>query len=236
MSLLACLFVAGCGARGNAELLEGRLRAQEDALRELESRLATTESELRLAREEAVALRRQLLEQEQQPIATETLRAHNRAVGIRFSKLMTGSVDRDGIPGDDLLHVVFYPHDLNGELVKVPGAIELELFDLSQTDADRRIGVWRFDESESYEYWHRGLFNSGYLFRLQWQEAPRSSELVLHARLTMSDGRVFEASQHVEIRPPSASPSPDGASPAGPRMVKEPARISRPTQASPTRG
>lgn len=203
------LFVCGCATQGNLDLLEARLRQQEDRLFELQARLEETQAELVVARKEAEGLRTQLSSQGQSPILPEQAQALYRAEGVRFNSLLTGGLDTDGSPGDDLISAVLAPHDSDGDLVKLPGAIEIELLDLSQPHDRRRIGHWEYPLEESREHWHSGLVGSGYLFKLPWQRPPESSELLLHARMTTPDQRQFDAAIQVEIEPgnPPRQPS-----------------------------
>jgi hypothetical protein len=49
--------------------------------------------------------------------------------------------------------------------------------------------------------------SAGYLFRLDWQTPPVSSELTLHARMNVSDGRQFDATTQVKVNPSPRAPS-----------------------------
>ena len=118
---------------------------------------------------------------------------------------MTGGLDRDGSPGDELLNVVLAPHDSEGDVVKLPGRIQLDVLDLSRADNDRLIGRWEFTVDESRQHWNRTWFGSGYHFNLPWQQVPESNELLLHARLTTTDDRVFNTSTTIHIHPPGAT-------------------------------
>lgn len=205
MPLIVCLLLlavaAGCSSRRSLDLLEARLRQRDDRLAELQSRLDSTRSELAAARRETSALRKQLADAGQDTLLPEQADALFRAEGIQISQWRTGGLDRDGRPGDDQLTAVLLPHDAQGETVKVPGKIELRLYDLSQPEGRQHLGSWRYDAEQSSQHWHRGFLGSGYLFRLPWQREPTSEELWLHARLTTPDGRQFETSRRVHITP-----------------------------------
>jgi hypothetical protein len=201
MLLLALLPVCGCASNRNTEILEARLREQEDRLREVQSQLGDARSELKTARSEATVLRTQLTDRGRSPLLPEQARNLYSLAGIELSKLLTGSLDRDGRPGDELLAAVVVPHDEQGSLVKVPGRFEFELLDLSTPKDAHRIGRWEFDTDETRGHWHQGLFGSGYSFHLPWQQIPKSSKLLLHARLTTTDGRQFDTSRQIVVNP-----------------------------------
>ncbi len=208
LGVLSLVLIPGCVTSGNVEPLETRLRRQEDRANQLQSNLDEARSQLSAARSEANALRSQLTERGQKTILPEQAAVLFRATGIKFSGLMTGGLDRDGAPGDELLNVVLAPHDSEGDVVKLPGRIQLDVFDLSRPDNDRLIGRWEFTVDESRQHWNRTWFGSGYHFNLPWQQLPESNELLLHARLTTTDGRVFNASTTIHIHPTVATSQP----------------------------
>jgi hypothetical protein len=202
MSALAALAACGCGARGDVDLLEARLRQQEDSLARLESQLAAARSELSVVEKERNDLRQQLAGRSETILLPEQAHAFYRAAGIEFNKLLTGGFHQDGRPGDEVLNAVLMPRDADGELLKLPGAIALEVLDLAKPPDEQRIARWEFSEEETREHWHRALIGSGYVFRLPWPNRPESPELLLHGRLTTPDGRQFDTSQVIRVAPP----------------------------------
>ncbi len=112
----------------------------------------------------------------------------------------------DQQPGDDALSVVLIPHDDQGELVKIPGKILVEAFDLGGTEGTEPIGRWSYDLSEVRQHWHKGVIQSGYQFELPLEGVPRSDKVLLHGRLVTSDGRQFDTSHEIRITPPGDDP------------------------------
>ena len=100
------------------------------------------------------------------------------------------------------------PVDAGDDLLKLPGAIQLELLDLSMPAGRQQIGNWEFTAEDSRQHWHSGPFGSGYVFKLPWQQPPVNSELTLHAKMTTADGRTFDTSQVINITPPTEEASP----------------------------
>ncbi len=194
------LCAGGCAARGNVELLESQLRQQEDRLRSLNQQLSQTESDLHIAQREVETLRIQLAERGEQILLPEQAQALFHVAGIRVQKLLTGGLDRDGEPGDDLLNVVIVPHDEQGEAVKLPGDLEIEVLDLTAPEHLRKLGVWRFSAEQVADHWQSGL-TSGFQFRMPWQLPPVSDDIVVHARFQTADGRKFGTSAEVRVTP-----------------------------------
>jgi hypothetical protein len=205
MLLSFITLLGGCSLRGDAGLLETRLREQEDRQFDLEAALKKSQSELEIVQRQNDMLHKRLAENSEGNILPEQADALFHATGIRIQKWMTGGLDRDEQPGDELLTAVIVPHDDDGETVKLPGTLHLLVLDPSLPHDQQRIGEWTFTSEESRRHWHKGMIASGYQFRLPWQHIPHSSKLVLHATLTTTDGRIFHAGEFIHVEPPESN-------------------------------
>lgn len=214
MSVLVALSIGGCATRPGMEQLENRLRDQEDYAADLEQQLEAVRSELKQARDEADAQRSRLDTAGKSVLVSEQADVLYRAEGIKFNSMLTSGADLDGQPGDEALSVLLMPVDAHGDLIKLVGAIELEVLDLDQPREAQRVGFWSFSPADVREHWHRGFLAGGYLFKLEWQQIPVSSELTLHGRLTAPDGRKFSTTSLIHVKPPSGSAA-VAASPEG---------------------
>jgi outer membrane murein-binding lipoprotein Lpp len=204
IATLATLVLAGCASTGQIEVLESRLRRQEDAANQLQSQLAESQSQLQAARREAVDLRTQLADGKR-TARTEQLSALGTVEGISLNKYLTGGLDRDGVAGDEMLSAVVVPADADGNLVKAPGSVILTVLDLSKPEAQQQVGHWEYGPKDSESLWHSGFLGSGYVVRVPWQKIPDSPTLLVHARLKTIDGRQFDTSQSIRITPPAAT-------------------------------
>jgi outer membrane murein-binding lipoprotein Lpp len=211
------VLAAGCASTGQLDVLESRLRRQEDANNQLQSQLTESQSQLQAARREAGDLRTQIASG-QKVARAEQLTALGTVEGISLNKYLTGGVDRDGVPGDEIFSAVVVPADADGNLVKAPGSVVLTVLDLSKPESQQTVGRWEFSPKESENLWHSGFFGSGYTVRVPWQKIPDSPTLLVHARLKTVDGRQFDTSQSIRINPPSgtaqAATQPAAAAPA----------------------
>ncbi|MFN0052595.1 MAG: hypothetical protein ACKV0T_10405 [Planctomycetales bacterium] len=233
---LAAVWVAGCKLRGDVEVLESELRRQEQTQEELARELQSAREELRVTRAAADSLRAQLADRGQTTLVAEQAEVLHKVQGIKFNTLVTAGVDRDAQPGDEGIAVLLLPVDEQGDLVKLAGAVELELHDLSLSGDDQRLGRWEFSSEEVRQRWHRGFVSSGYLFQLDWQRLPVASELTLHARLTPPDGRQFDATTQLKVAPPQgeAGAVTRSATPAAARTKATPASSQRPAASRPS--
>jgi len=203
----AAAFAAGCASRGQIDILESRLRQQEDSITQLQGQLSTSQSQLQAARRESTDLKTQLADGTR-TARVEQVSALGQVEGIELNRFLTGGLDRDGVPGDELFSAVIVPTDSQGNLVKAPGSVSVTLFDLSKPEAQQRIGRWEFSPKQSDSLWHSGFLGSGYIVRVPWQDRPQSPNLLVHARLKTIDGRQFDTSQSIHIVPPAAGTAP----------------------------
>ncbi len=201
------LVLCGCASRGNVELLESELRQQEDRYYALTHELRAVRSELEIARQETELLRTRQVNHSGTALLPEQTRSLVRMSELSINKLFTGGLDRDGQPGDEAFAVLLNPLDSDGEVIKLPGQVDIVLLDLEQNQDGLPIGRWSFTAEQTREKWHAGL-SQGFLFRLPWQQTPAGSELILHARFETADGRQFKASHPLEITPPNRSTEP----------------------------
>lgn len=186
-------------------MLESELRRNEDIRVELEERVARLETDLKVSRTDADALRSKLVKSGTRPPAAEESNALYRVTELKFLSLMTGGWDSDPAEGDEGIVVALTPVDEHGDLVKLPGEIEIELLDLTREPDDQRLGFWRLSAQDIRESWHKGVIGSGFVVRLPWQRRPLSEKLVLHARMKTADERRFDATTHLTITPPGVA-------------------------------
>ena len=206
-ALVLCVAAAGCGATENAaavrhDLLraQDRLAAAERQLRDARADLAASEAETLALRDRLSAAGTVVAE------APEQTRALGRVAGVAFADLLTGPLDRDDAPGDEVLAVVLAPVDADGEPVKAAGAVSLDLTDLAAAGDARDVAAWAFGPAEAADRWRATALGSGYRFRLPLPPgdgdpggSPRT--LHLHARFETADGRAFDATKAVTVAP-----------------------------------
>lgn len=199
MSLLLVLTLCGCGGRGNSDLLEARLRQQEDDIFALQRDLKESHQALASARDQSEAMQNQLAKASNGSLLPEQTKALFKVTGVKVNNLLTGGVDLDNQAGDELWTTMITPHDVDGETVKLPADMELELIDLSQSGENRRVGVWTFSSEEVRSHWYSGFAGSGFRFELPWQRQPSSEDLTLVVRMKSQDGRTFNTQAPLKI-------------------------------------
>lgn len=145
--------LAGClSPRERAELLE-----QIDVLERAQRRLERNVAE----RDAAIARLRVQIEnlQDFNPDRPVDLFA---PVRVEIASL-SGGEDYDGAPGDDGVTVYLRPRDEDGNVVKVPGRITVQLLDTSQPGSPRVLGVCVFEKPEELRRrWHGRFWTDHY--------------------------------------------------------------------------
>ena len=204
-AVTAGLLFVGCASRGNVELLEARLREQEDELRSLYTQVEQTQAELVAARRLNQSLNQRLVQQAGHDETFDLNELHYRVNGLKINTLLTGGFNRDRQPGDDQLAVVFAPQDDRGHPVRLPCTVECELLDPAQLPDEQRLGLWTFDAEQTNAAWQKILGSSAYRFEIPWQQLPRTSSLEVRVRVHSKQGDDFEASSPVKVTLPSPS-------------------------------
>lgn len=193
---LSCF--GGCALRGNTELLETQLRKQERSLQQYANETARLREELAVSQREMDLLRAQSSRGESLTPEEESHRLA-KISGLVFNSLLTAGQSRDELAGDERFHALFYPHDADGEIVKLSGQLEVEALDLARPANQKSIGRWVYSPEEARRLWLAGFLSSGFQIDEAWQSPPQGSRILLVARLTTTDGRTFEASHTIPI-------------------------------------
>lgn len=166
---------------------------------EVERRMEAAQADLQRARRESEQLRAELARTGKQVMAAEYTESLIRASKLQINPLLSGGLNRDSQPGDDALVAFFALTDDDGEVVKLPGTVELTLLDPSLPEPTRQVGQWRFTAEECRSKWTRGFTGSGYQFTVSLDQPIQHDQLVLNAKLTTADKRIFDASQLVRV-------------------------------------
>ena len=201
ISFVVMICASGCASNGRIDVLEARLREQEIVVDRYERQIADVNSQLSMATRRARMLE-QKLAGASEAVSSEATEKIAAVEGVKFNTLLTAAQDQDDTPGDDKIHAMVYPHDANGDLVKLVGKVIFEAIDLSLPEGSRTVGRWEMDPDSALETWHDGFLSSGYKFEFPWQKRPAGKEVLLHVKLEAPDGREFTAQHTVAIDPP----------------------------------
>ena len=191
---IVVVWVAGCGTMPRAEMLETTIRDQEDTITQLELDLSRTRAQLLSARRESDALQQQIAKPGAGGVKPEQVKLVSEVESLNINRLLSGGHDTDANPGDDTLHVVLEPLDIDGDLLKVPGEFEIEL-----RDGKRNLGHWKYSSVDSLSQWKSVGLTRGFVFDLPVHVPSTATEPIVVARLKTPDGRRFSAEQSVRF-------------------------------------
>lgn len=199
------LSTAGCsGLRSRSDsAVEVRLREMRQENDDLRRELQTAQSVLQDARRELIAMREQTASESGVTLTSGT--ATGQIARLEVNPLLSGGLDRDQQPGDELLSVLVTTLDADGSARQEPGTLTVTAYDYALNDAGQQVGQWKWDPEAAAERWVDGLVGAGYRLTEPWMHPPRSREIVLHVRFVSLDGRQFDATETVLIDVPQES-------------------------------
>src|SRR5262245_12862804 len=189
----------------NQQLLESELRTREFQVREMKDELTKQAHVNQALLFEIGALRHGV------PISPE---GAAQAYGLRRITLgrMTGGYRKEGVHVDEGLEVYVEPRDADDHIIKAPGTLTVQALEIAPEGVKMPLGAWEIPPDRLRFAWKQGLLTTGYVVVLPWQALPASENVRVIARLTLSDGRVYEADRDVRVRvlprPPRHAPPP----------------------------
>jgi hypothetical protein len=196
--LVACCFGlalvgAACGCR-SCHRVESELRAREEDVRELREELDRCSIYNQTLQQEVRSLRGEigLTPDGQAPAAypVQTL-----VLGRQ-----TGGRSNADCPGDDALQVQVEPRDPDGQAIKAPGALLVQVQEITKEGVKRPLSAWEFPPEQLRRSWRNGLLTTGYVLNLPWKVWPSTDRLRVTAQFQLTDGRVFEAEKDITVR------------------------------------
>ncbi len=223
-------FVVGCAADRQTELLEARLREQQDYAAQLASQLEHARADLSVARQESSTLRQQLLAKGKQPLEPEQADVLYRMTKLKIDPLQS-SIIPAGASNRPVINLVVTPVDQFNEPLKLPGQVAIELF--TQTSGNSPVEKYQFSAAEVRKKWNSGWVSSGFVFQLPWPEKVpfehlTGEQIEVKSVFTTADGRTFSASRKLKIKKSlnSSAESSNGVKQAGfSEKEAKPARI-----------
>jgi hypothetical protein len=236
---LALLAASGCRSACRTDRLESELRTRETDLREAREELERSQAFNRALQTEVEALRGGSClppgSAEHAPFPVYPVRA------IVLGR-QTGGYDTGHCPGDDALQVILEPRDPDGQAIKAPGSLVVQVLEINAEGLKRPLSTWQIAPEQLRRTWRNGLLASGYQLVLPWKIWPSTEKLRIVTQFRLADGRTFEADKDVTIRltpvarrpppPPDSldySEPPDGILPP-PRKL-EPGQVGEPNEA-----
>lgn len=199
---LAWLVLTLVGCRSSSELLEAELRRKERENEQLTQKLRDCECEVRLLEADYERILREI-----RTTGKADIRAPAYVKEITLGRLTGGLDDDPHCPGDDALVIMVEPRDLDDQVVKVPGHVHIDVYEIHPQGLKQPLSSWDVPARELRGKWETPLLGSpGYRLVLRWKVMPHYERLRVVVRFTTLDGRVFETDRDVTIRLPRRDP------------------------------
>ncbi len=107
----------------------------------------------------------------------------------------TNLYDKDKDGKKEKLIVYIQPMDRSGDIVKTPGAVDVELWDLNRDNGKARLSRWHIKPDELKKLWFTTMFTANYRLTFDVADKINEFEEPLTVKVTFTDyltGRVFE--------------------------------------------
>jgi hypothetical protein len=111
----------------------------------------------------------------------------------------TGGKDADRDGRDDGVQAVISPIDAEGDVLKCPGRVELQLLQVADNGTKSPAGIWVIEDQDLRRQWRPGIFGTGYHVAVPFAAPPSGRRMRLVAKFTALDGRTFEAERDFNI-------------------------------------
>jgi len=120
---------------------------------------------------------------------------------------LSGGADYDSKPGDDGITVYLRPRDADGDVVKVPGRMRVQLVDNTNIGSPRVLGVYAFEDlNEVRKTWHGKFGTQNFTLKCPFPpgvQLPKSRRVLVSAEfLDLLTGAMLTASEEVPFSMP----------------------------------
>ncbi len=204
--VLSVSWVTGCEQDKKYPELQRKVQDQQERIRDLEEELASQQETVR-------TLRAQLAEgsgidpgEFEQLLGLSELRIEG----------MSGGLDTDDQTGDDVIVLYVQPVDRFGDVVKAPGRIELQLFDLSRPE-EALFQTCSYETADLMdEHWYGKLWTYHYTLKCGWPPSGTPAGKQLTAKIAFTHaltGQRITAQKVVDLTLPLEQAAPASSDP-----------------------
>ena len=194
--LATCLLglLPGCGGADSRSPLQ-------DEVEELRSQKKQLLQRVEVAEERSTLLEDQLhvLSGLESEVRFESLHSVDR---VNISR-RTNIYDKDKDGTKESLIVYVEPTDQQGDVVKVPGSVDVQLWDLNKQPNEALVGQWKVEAEELNKLWFATVITSNYRLLFDISDKTDRIELPLTVKIVFTDylsGKVFKEERVIKQR------------------------------------
>ncbi|MBV08878.1 MAG: hypothetical protein CMN21_06615 [Rubinisphaera sp.] len=206
--ILILSLLAGCSTRKQTELLEARLRDQQEMMTQLSEQLERSKNELSIARQESQDLRSQLIASGKPVLQPEQSAVLYRLAGVQVDELQSAILPASS--GDHkILNLVLTPLDQYRQPLKIPFDVTLEI-----SASEEIVETLNITSKDLADNWSTGWITSGYVLQLPIETRKLlSPQIRISVTCNTLDGRQFEDTIKLEGLSLHSSDVPDPIEP-----------------------
>ncbi len=115
----------------------------------------------------------------------------------------TNLYDKDKDGKKEKLIVYLKPTDAQGDVIKVAGTVDVQLWDLNKADNQALLGQWRIEPSKLKKLWFATMLTTNYRLTFGVADIIGDTEAPLTVKTTFTDyltGRVYEEQKVIKPR------------------------------------
>jgi cell division protein FtsB len=183
--LIFLLLVTGCASSNDKELLTTQIKQLMQENTQLQGQVKQYNSENKELKGQI-----QVLSALPEGVKLENL---SRIEKVNISRY-TGFYDKDNDGKKEKLIVYIQPIDEQGDIIKAPGAVEVQLWDLNKTDGKAMLGKWNVEPEELKKLWFATIVTINYRLTFDVADIVGNLEEPLTVKVTFTDyltGKVF---------------------------------------------
>ena len=117
-----------------------------------------------------------------------------RVKSLKISRY-TNLYDKDRDGKKEKLIIYFQPMDEDGDVIKSPGAVDVQLWDLNRDENQALLGQWRVDANQLRKLWFSTIVTINYRLTFDIADKVQNFDEPLTVKVTFTDyltGKVFK--------------------------------------------
>ena len=184
--LIFLLLATGCAAPNDKESLATKIGQLTQENTQLQEQIEQSNAE-----NKQLKGRIQVLSELPKEVKLENL---NRLESVKIGRY-TGFFDKDKDGKKEKLIVYIQPIDEQGDMIKVTGAVDVQLWNLDKAGSEALLDEWRVESNELKEFWFATLITINYRLTFDVTDIVESLEEQLTVKVTFTDymtGKVFK--------------------------------------------
>ena len=187
--------VAGCGGRDKGVRLQDEMQSLTDEKGQIQKQMEQTKAE-----NEQLKKQNKVLAALPDNVKGENLCDIEE---VQITKL-TNLYDKDKDGKKELLIVYIQPIDGDGDVVKAPGEVEVELWDLEKEPGQAKLGDWQIKPKELSKLWFDTVMGTNYRLTFDIGEKAIDPTEPLTVKVAFADyrsGKVFKEQKLIKRQP-----------------------------------